>query len=142
MSDRWYITEEAGYRRPVTVVNDDDDGRIAVPHGPVFQAKSGRHYRQDVYREGQVVPAEPGWYALCACKDFDGDVDIRRLPIVAWELDEWGDCYVINGYIGDGGDCPVERLRGTNRLTPVFICHPERLPEPDDAEDQARQEAR
>jgi hypothetical protein len=135
MTDRWY-TEENDHRSPVAV---DESGGVVFPAGPQYTV-NGKYYRREVRREGQIIPAEPGWYALCANWYFsDDNIEISRVPVIAWEVEEWGDCYIANSYVA--GDCPVERLRSRPGCIPVFLCHPDRMPERDDAEEEARREA-
>jgi hypothetical protein len=145
MADRWYITPSSGYRRPVTV---DRDGQAKAPTSTVtIDAPNGRRYRPEVEREGQTVAAEAGWYALVALAPDAGSgadrIELARLPIIAWELDDWGDAYIVNTVCEDV--YPVTRLmyevENWAGATVLRICHPAHAPEPTEAELRALAQA-
>lgn len=112
MTDRWYVEMQYGGRVPVAI---DNDGCVLTPES------DGRHLRERIpeylYREGQVVPAAPGWYAVVAWwtphRDEDGNPEfgIKRKQIVAWEAADPGEAFVVDHpencgavtMLGDGG---------------------------------------
>lgn len=136
----WYIHKHTlDYRTPVEI--NPDGGHVIEPRGPVYEAKNGKPYRQDVHREGQVVPAQPGWYVVAAGWGSDGDEELElddgrvfyvlRRPIVAWELGDWGAAYVAGSDVPQAP--PVRRVgvEFTANEVDLLICHAEYQPEPD-----------
>lgn len=114
MNDRWYLRQGDGERWPIAGFDDDGHPLVSFEYGAPEP-----HYvhpvHDEVLRAGVPIPADPGWYVVFVSTTGQGDLHVSRRPVIAWEVADMGDAYVVNDMRLDEGS-PVVRACAPHAL--------------------------